>query len=150
MHASFRYIVGQSPFVRQTVDADGSLVNYYSFDEAFPTHVTYVLLCAADRRPNALGKTAAFDNFIKRLDIRYKTPAAHSTCNRILLALLAVFKRRCIAMFDAMRAERGQRFLNGQLDLWSMVVWVSASSMRRRSKRRSTSLFFRKRSCATT
>ena len=66
-----------------------------------------------------IGKTEAFKEFSRMLDERYRTPSAYSTANRILLAIRNVIVRRFTAMFDTIRKERGQPFLNGQLDLWS-------------------------------
>ena len=47
-------------------------------------------------------------------------PAAYSTGNLILVAIKNVIVRRVSAMFDQLRKERGQPFLSGQLDLWSL------------------------------
>ena len=51
---------------------------------------------------------------------RYRALAAYSTGNRILIAIRNVTVRRFSAMFDQLRKERGQPFLSGQLDLWSL------------------------------
>ena len=74
--------------------------------------------------------------------IRYRTPDSYGTGNRILIALRNVLQRRSVcvvnhccqrllltlvvvknrrfcSLFAKLRKERGQPFLNGQLDLWS-------------------------------
>ena len=63
---------------------------------------------------------------------RYRTPAAYSTGNRILIALRNVIVRRLCAMLDNLRKERGQPFLSGQLDLWSSGLGKCGLSEARR------------------
>lgn len=63
-----KFILGKSPHVRHSLAADGTLIKFYTFDEAFPVHVDYVIMCAKDRRPMCIGKTDAFKEFARKLD----------------------------------------------------------------------------------
>jgi len=65
-----KFILGKSPHVRHSLAPDGTLIKLYTFDEAFPSHVDYVIMCANDRRPMYLGKTDAFKEFCRKLDER--------------------------------------------------------------------------------
>lgn len=78
------YIVGKSPHVSTRI-VDGSIVNYYSFRAAAASHIQYVLMCAADARPFALGKSDAFRAFLDKIDPRYRPP--HRQVCAWLLAL---------------------------------------------------------------
>ena len=44
-----KFILGKSPHVRHSLASGGSLIKFYTFDEAFPSHVGYVIMCAKDR-----------------------------------------------------------------------------------------------------
>ena len=65
-----KFILGKSPHVRHSLASDGTLIKFYTFDEAFPSHVDYVIMCSKDRRPMCIGKTDAFKEFCRKLDER--------------------------------------------------------------------------------
>ena len=65
-----KFILGKSPNVRHALASDGTLIKFYTFDEAFPSHVDYVIMCSKDRRPMCIGKTDAFKEFCRKLDER--------------------------------------------------------------------------------
>ena len=66
-----KFVMGKSPFVRHALADDGTLIEFYTFDESFVHHVLYVITCAKDRRPMCLGKTDVFKSFAMKLYERY-------------------------------------------------------------------------------
>merc|ERR1712185_485971 len=89
------------------------------FNESWPHHVRFVVMCARDCRLFSTGETGSVSAFITGLNGKYRTSAAHSTGNRILLALQDTMTMRFSETFKLHRETRGRLFINSKLEIWS-------------------------------
>lgn len=75
--------------------------------------------CIRYRTPDSYGTGNRILFALRNVLQRRSVCVVNHCCQRVLLTLVVVKNRRFCSLFAKLRKERGQPFLNGQLDLWS-------------------------------
>eukprot|EP00633_Aureoumbra_lagunensis_P003105 CAMPEP_0197288452 /NCGR_PEP_ID=MMETSP0890-20130614/5544_1 /TAXON_ID=44058 ORGANISM="Aureoumbra lagunensis, Strain CCMP1510" /NCGR_SAMPLE_ID=MMETSP0890 /ASSEMBLY_ACC=CAM_ASM_000533 /LENGTH=1069 /DNA_ID=CAMNT_0042759189 /DNA_START=91 /DNA_END=3300 /DNA_ORIENTATION=+ len=102
------------------IDESGNIVQFYDFQQIFGVHIRYVVFLAMDNRPQRLGDTPGFKQWMNMIDAQYRPPSCGRVQNALTEATVNVIDNALKKKFKALRLECGnQPFLGLQFDGWS-------------------------------
>ncbi|KAK3271774.1 hypothetical protein CYMTET_19899 [Cymbomonas tetramitiformis] len=103
---------------RLRVGPDGNLTEVYTFKEALPKHIKFVLFVILDLKHFQLSRSEPFREYSRALDERYVPYSRDTSAKLVFVTKSLMFATLCKAL-RAAKAQLGEPFAGFQSDIWS-------------------------------